>query len=63
MKLTRYFLLLCGVISSCYVYCNGLTVYNVASGVYGTKRERVLDCICHPLVPLDLLEHSQLESM
>lgn len=39
MKLNGCFLLLCGIISSFYVYCNGLTVYNVSPGVYGTKRE------------------------
>ena len=35
MKLTCLLLL----VASFYLYCNGLTVYNVSPGVYGTKRE------------------------
>ena len=33
------FLLLCTIISSCYLCCNGLTKYNVYSGRYGAKTE------------------------
>ena len=38
MKLTC-FLLLCGIISSCYLCCDALTVNNVCTGVYSTRRE------------------------
>jgi len=33
------FLLLCIITSSFYMFCNGMTVYNVHPGRYGTKRE------------------------